>query len=44
MWLPKTAELYSDLRKKRIHQRMSFNDYYLFAVEDSQKISVPKVC
>jgi hypothetical protein len=43
MWLPKTAELYSDLHKKRIHQRMSFNEYLLFAVDDSQKISVPTI-
>jgi hypothetical protein len=43
MWLPKTAELYSDLRGKRIHQRLSFSDYLLFAVDDRQKISSPKV-
>ena len=43
MWLPKTAELYSDLKHKRIHQLMNFNQYQLFAVDDSQKISVPKL-
>jgi hypothetical protein len=42
LWLPKTAELYSDLRGKRIHQRVSFSDYLLFAVDDRQKISAPK--
>lgn len=43
MWLPKTAELYSDLKGKRVHQRISFSDYLLFAVDDRQKISSPKV-
>jgi hypothetical protein len=43
MWLPKTAELYSDLRAKRIHRRLSFTDYLLFAVDEKQKISAPDV-
>jgi hypothetical protein len=42
MWLPQTAELYSDFRGKRIHQRESFSNYLLFAVDDKQKISSPK--
>lgn len=42
MWLPQSAELYSDLKGKRFHQRMNFSDYLLFAVDESQKISVPK--
>jgi tetratricopeptide (TPR) repeat protein len=42
MWLPQTAEVYSDWRGKRIHQRMSFSNYLLFAVDDRQKISSPK--
>jgi hypothetical protein len=42
-WLPHTAELYTDFRGRRIHQRMSYTDYLLFAVEERQKISDPKV-
>jgi len=43
MWLPQTAEVYSDWRGKRFHQRMSFSNYLLFAVDDNQKISAPKI-
>jgi hypothetical protein len=43
MWLPRTAELYSDLRAKRIHRRLSFTDYLLFAVDEKQRISAPNV-
>ena len=42
-WLPKTAEVYCDVRGKRMHQRMTFSDYLLFAVDDKQKISAPKI-
>ncbi|MFI5059680.1 MAG: tetratricopeptide repeat protein [Candidatus Acidiferrales bacterium] len=42
MWLPQTAEVYSDLKGRRIHQRMSFSDYLLFAVDEKQQISSPK--
>lgn len=42
MWLPQTAELYSDLNGRRIHQRMSFSNYLLFTVDDKQQISSPK--
>ena len=42
MWLPQTAEVYCDLKGRRIHQRMSFNNYLLFAVDDKQQISLPK--
>jgi hypothetical protein len=42
IWLPQNAEVYCDLRGKRIHQRMTFGDYLLFAVDDKQKISAPK--
>jgi hypothetical protein len=41
MWLPQTAEVFSELRGKRIHRRLSFSNYLLFAVDDSQKISSP---
>jgi len=36
------AELYCDLRGKRLHRRLSFTDYLLFAVDDKEKISLPK--
>jgi hypothetical protein len=42
MWLPQTAEMFSDLRAKKIHRRMSFSNYLLFAVDDKQQISAPK--
>ncbi len=42
MWLPQTAEVFSDLKGRRIHQRMSFSNYLLFAVDDKQQISSPK--
>ena len=43
MWLPKRADVYYDWRGRRIHRRHSFGDYMLFAVDDKQKISAPKV-
>jgi tetratricopeptide (TPR) repeat protein len=42
MWVPQTAELYSDLRGKKVHQRMSFGNYLLFSVDDKYKIAAPK--
>jgi len=42
LWVPQTAEVYSDLKGKRIHQRMSFAKYMLFFVDDKQQISSPK--
>jgi hypothetical protein len=41
MWLPRNAELYSDRKKRRFHERLSFSNYLLFAVDDKQKISSP---
>ena len=43
MWLPQTAELYSDLRGKRIHRRLNFTNYLLFAVDDKERISAPNI-
>lgn len=43
MWLPKSADVYYDWKGQRIHRRHSFSDYVLFAVDDKQKISAPKV-
>jgi hypothetical protein len=42
MWVPQTAELYSDLKGRRVHQRMSFGNYILFSVDERQKIAAPK--
>jgi tetratricopeptide (TPR) repeat protein len=42
MWLPINGELYSDRKGRRFHERISFSDYLLFAVDDRQKISSPK--
>ncbi len=42
MWLPSSAEVYSDWRGRRFHRRHSFSNYLLFAVDDKQRISAPK--
>lgn len=42
MWLPQSAELYSDWRGKRMHRRHSFSNYILFSVDEKQRISEPK--
>jgi tetratricopeptide (TPR) repeat protein len=43
MWLPRSADIYYDWKGKRIHRRHSFSNYMLFAVDDRQKITTPKV-
>lgn len=43
MWLPQSAEVYYDWRGRRSHRRHSFSNYFLFSVEEKQKISAPKV-
>ncbi len=43
MWLPQTAELYTEFKGKRIHQRMTYDNYLLFAVDDKQKVSAPNI-
>jgi tetratricopeptide (TPR) repeat protein len=43
MWLPQSAELYSDWRGKRMHRRHSFSNYILFSVDEKQSISEPKM-
>ena len=42
MWLPHSAELYSDWKGRRMHRRLSFSNYLLFSVDEKQKISEPK--
>src|SRR5258708_11495030 len=42
MWLPQSAEVYSDWKGRRFHLRHSFSKYMLFSVDDKQTISTPK--
>jgi tetratricopeptide (TPR) repeat protein len=41
MWLPKSAELHSDWRGKRMRRRHSFSNYILCSVDEEQSISAP---
>jgi hypothetical protein len=43
MWLPQNAEVYYDWRGRRSHRRHSFSEYFLFSVDDKQRISTPKI-
>jgi tetratricopeptide (TPR) repeat protein len=42
MWLPESAEVYSDWKGRRMHRRHSFSNYLLFSVDEKQRISEPK--
>jgi Tetratricopeptide repeat len=42
IWLPQTVELTSERKGKRFHERITFNDYLLFAVDDKQLFAAPK--
>jgi tetratricopeptide (TPR) repeat protein len=42
MWLPQSADVYSDWRGRRFHRRHSFSKYLLSSVDDQQHISAPK--
>jgi tetratricopeptide (TPR) repeat protein len=42
MWLPQSAEMYSDWRGKRMHRRHSFSNFVLFSVDEKESISEPK--
>jgi hypothetical protein len=42
MWLPSTAEVFYDVKGRRIHRRHSFSSYLLFSVDDRQRVSEPK--
>jgi tetratricopeptide (TPR) repeat protein len=41
LWLPKTAEIYSDFRKQRYYRRHSFDHYMLFSVDSIEKRKEP---
>jgi tetratricopeptide (TPR) repeat protein len=43
MWLPQNADVFYEWRGQRVHRRHTFSHYLLFAVDDKQRISTPKV-
>ena len=43
LWLPESAEIFFDYGHRRMHRRHYFRDYMLFAVDEKQQISAPKV-
>jgi tetratricopeptide (TPR) repeat protein len=42
MWLPMTADIYFELRGRRIRRTNVFQKYLLFSVDEKQNISAPK--
>ena len=42
VWLPQTADLVSERKGKRFHERITFSDYLLFQIDNQQQISPPK--
>jgi tetratricopeptide (TPR) repeat protein len=42
LWLPVSADFYSQTHTHRIHRRHDFHDYMLFAIDDQQNIAKPK--
>ena len=43
LWLPESAEIFFDYGHRRMHRRHYFRNYMLFAVDEKQQISAPKV-
>ena len=43
LWLPHSAELYTDFRGHRFYRRHLFTDFELFSVETTQEITYPKL-
>ena len=43
VWLPLAAEFVCERKGKRIHERLTFTDYLLFAIENQQQITAPKI-
>jgi tetratricopeptide (TPR) repeat protein len=41
IWLPQTADLLCERKEKRFHERITFSDYLLFAVDNKQRITSP---
>jgi hypothetical protein len=42
MWLPRSAEVFYEMKGRRFHRRHVFSNYLLFSVDDQQRITVPK--
>jgi tetratricopeptide (TPR) repeat protein len=42
MWLPRSAEVFYDMKGRRFHRRHTFSNYLLFSVDDQQHITTPK--
>jgi tetratricopeptide (TPR) repeat protein len=42
LWLPKSAEIYFDFRRRRYYRRHSFDHYMLFAIESDEKRKEPQ--
>jgi hypothetical protein len=42
LWLPRTAEIYFEFRRRRYYRRHSFDHYMLFAVASDEKRKEPK--
>ena len=43
IWLPQAADLICERKGKRRHERITFSDYFLFAVDNTQEVASPKV-
>jgi len=41
LWLPKSAEIYFDFRRRRYYRRHSFDHYMLFSVDSQEKRKEP---
>lgn len=42
VWLPQSADLVSERKGKRFHERITFSDYFLFQIDNQQHISSPE--
>jgi tetratricopeptide (TPR) repeat protein len=43
IWLPQAADLLCERKEKRFHERITFTDYLLFAVDNKQRITSPSL-
>ena len=43
VWLPQAADLICERKGKRRHERITFSDYFLFAVDNRQEFASPRV-
>jgi tetratricopeptide (TPR) repeat protein len=43
IWLPQAADLICERKGKRRHERITFSDYFLFAVDNKQELASPKI-